>query len=146
MKTPRQILLGRHRTVEPKLDRIRAEVLSAEFGRGDALAEGTDRVALNPLSALALTLWRELIWPCRRVWAALACAWLLILGLEAASFVSAPSEASQSRVPSTEDIQAIREQRRMLAHMMDALPPPAGAQKTRSPGPRSQRTMRITVA
>ena len=146
MKTLREILLRRHRAVEGKLDRIRTKVLSAEFGCGDALAEGTNRAALNPLSALALILWRELIWPCRRVWAGLACAWLLIIGLEVASAVSVPSAAAQTRKPSAQEIQSLAEHRRLLAQLMDLLPRPANTPKTRALGPRSQLTISTTVA
>jgi hypothetical protein len=140
------MLLRRHRAVEPKLDRIRAEVLSAECGRETASAKETHRGALNPLSALALILWRELIWPCRRAWAGLACVWGLILALDVASPAPAPSAASESRTPSTEEVQAFREQRRMLAQMMDAATQPSETPKSRSPGPRSQLTRPSRVA
>ncbi|NQU09944.1 hypothetical protein HQ590_04070 [bacterium] len=137
MKTIREILLARHEAVVPKLDRIRADVLSAESARGDAP---------HPLFGLALTLWRELVWPSRRVWAGLACAWLLILGLNAASSVPGPRGASPVGAPSVADLRAIREQRQMLTQLMGTLPEPAHPRKAAPPGPHSERPIATAAA
>ena len=66
MKTPREILFKRHQAVEPKLDSIRQATLAEAFGAADRP---------KPVRRLApyrvcRAIWCELIWPCRRAWAA----------------------------------------------------------------------------
>jgi len=146
VKTPREILLLRHQAVEPKLDRMRIEILSAELRPKASFAARMKPTERNLAFGIAQTLWRELIWPCRRVWAGVACAWLLIIGLNAASFERAPRVASKMGPRSGEEIRAFVEQRRMLAQLTDALPEPANTRKTNPPGPRTDRTPRISAA
>jgi hypothetical protein len=133
MKTPREILLKRHRSVEPRLDRMWAENLSPELR-----SEGAPTRA-NVFLAVGWTLWRELIWPSRRIWAGLACAWVLIAVLNVASFEPAPQVASKARPPSGEELRALVEQQRMLAQLIGPLSEPVYNQKRTSPGPRSER-------
>lgn len=72
MKTPREILLQRHQAADAKLNQIRREVIAQLEKPPVARAEWL------PLCAL-LKLWRELIWPARRIWAGLATTWVFIL-------------------------------------------------------------------
>jgi hypothetical protein len=57
MKTPKEVLLARHRDIEPKLDQI------------------WSRIAARPAVAPYQLLWRELFWPCRALggWRARGC-------------------------------------------------------------------------
>ena len=155
MKTPREILLKRHQAVEPKLDRIWTEAIAPELlswratlrrGRRnvtDTILRGS---AQAPRVPPANVLWRELIWPCRHVWAGVACAWLLIIGLNMASFERAPRVASKTEPRSGEELRAFIEQRQLLAQLTDALPEPADTRKPNPPGPRSDRGARISAA
>ena len=70
MKTPREILFARHRSVEPKLDTIRQEAVAAAGDRrapGTKLSAGTDRCYHEGIS-----FWRELFLTKPRAWAGLA--------------------------------------------------------------------------
>jgi hypothetical protein len=140
MKTPREILLKRHRSVEPRLDRMWAEDLSLELR-----SEGTPARA-NLFLAVGWTLWRELIWPSRRIWAGLACAWVLIAVLNVASFEPAPQVDSNAKPPSSEELRALVEQQRMLAQLIGPLSEPAYNQRRTSPGPRSERAAQGSTA
>jgi hypothetical protein len=116
MKTPREVLLSQHRHVEPKLNRIWH-------------AELAPRLSGN-------VVWRELIWPCRRVWVGLACAWALIIALHVASSEPAPQITGKPAPRSRDEMQALVEQRRMLAQMIET--PPAANHKPNPSGPRSE--------
>ena len=124
MKTPREVLLSRHRNVEPKLNRIWYDVLKPRL-RGNVV-------------------WRELIWPCRRVLGGLACAWALIIALHLASSEPAIRDAGKAAPQSRDEMLALAEQRQMLAQMI--APPLAENRKLNPSGPRSQRALKITAA
>src|SRR5881296_3639571 len=114
MKTPREVLLNQHRHVEPKLERMWSPV-AAVCDRRNRNTVGAHRAPLQ-------LLWRELILPCRRIWAGLACAWVLIIALHLASPEPAARVAGKTAPTSPEEMQALIEQRRMLPQMID-LPP-----------------------
>jgi hypothetical protein len=139
MKEPREILLKHHRSVEPKLDRIWAESLATEL-QSEAMP-----TRQNVFLAVGWTLWRELVLPSRRIWAGLACAWLLIAVLNLASSEPSTKVASKVQPPSHEEIQALLEQRRMLAQLIGPLSEPAYTQKRTAPGPRSDRAAQTSV-
>jgi hypothetical protein len=139
MKTPREILLKRHRSVEPRLDRMWAEDLSPVLQ-----SEGTPARA-NLLLAVGWTLWRELIWPSRRIWGGLACTWVVIAVLNLAFSEPATEVTSNVKPPSGEELRALIEQQRMLAQLIGPLSEPANTQKRTSPGPRSERAARTSA-
>src|SRR5258706_298373 len=123
MKTPREILLKRHRSVETKLDRLWDETLAPELTK-----EGVS-VRPNVLIAIGWKLWRELVLPSRRIWAGLAGAWVVIAVLNLASCESARQVASNTKPPSREDLRALLEQRQMLAQLIGPLSEPANIQR-----------------
>jgi hypothetical protein len=140
MKTPREILLKQHQSVEPQLDRMWVKELAPELRSERTPAHE------NVLLVVGWKLWRELIWPCRRVWAGVACAWLLIVGLNVASVEPARQIASKAGPRSSEEMQVLIEQRRMLAQLTDWPTEPAKTRKSNPPGPRSERTTKISAA
>ena len=140
MKTPREILLKRHQSVEPKLDRMWAENLTTELHSSATPARE------NVFLTAVLTLWRELFLPSRRIWAGLACAWVLIAVLNLASSEPAAKVASQSKPPSGDELRALVEQRQMLAQLIGPLAEPTYTQKRTAPGPRSDRAAQTSVA
>ena len=140
MKTPREILLKQHQSVEPKLKRMWHEKLAPE------LVGDTASVGHNVLVAVGWKMWRELIWPSRRIWAGLACAWLLIIGLNVASSEPAPRVVGKTQPRSGDEIRALIEQRRMLAQLIDPLPEPTRKRKSGAPGPRSDRATETITA
>lgn len=119
MKTPREVLLNQHRSVDPKLNRMWYNALAPRL---------TGNI-----------LWRELVWPCRHIWAGLACAWVLIIVLQIASLEPAAQVAGKSAPASREEIQALLEQRRMLTQLIEPFPEAEHRRKSVLPGPRSER-------
>ncbi|HEY9247576.1 MAG TPA: hypothetical protein VIO38_00515 [Rariglobus sp.] len=104
MPSPREILLARHRSVEPLLDALRANVLAGETG-------GRRPVLLDALR----TLWRELIAPCRPAWMTLAGVWVVLLVLNGAG--RPVGETARTTVSQTAMVASWREQRRLLAEL-----------------------------
>jgi hypothetical protein len=88
-----------------------------------------------------MRLWQELVLPSRKVWVGMAGVWVVILGLRVMAGGDESSTMRQAKVsaPSAEVVAALREQKTMLAQLLDpsamppALPPP------RVPGPRGER-------
>jgi len=72
MKTPRELLLGRHEAQTAKLDELRREVLAGMRG------EAERRPLLDAL-------WQELILPVRQAWVGLGVAWAVILIMNVAA-------------------------------------------------------------
>ncbi len=113
MKTPREILLKRHRSVEPKLDRMWDKSLAASVA---AVYDRRDSKR-NLFLAVGWTLWRELILPSRRIWTGLACAWILILTLNLATRDESPVIAKRSSL-SQEAISELRQQEVFFAELI----------------------------
>ncbi len=140
MKTPREILLDLHRSAEPDLDRLWNQKLAP------ALANDSTLVHRNALVAAGWKMWRELIVPNRRIWAGLACAWVVIGALNLVSSERAVAVASQNRPPSHEEMRALVEQRRMLAQLIGPAPESASPRKHTMPGPHSENAPRVSAA
>jgi hypothetical protein len=159
MKTPREILLRRHESAEARLDAIRNNVLTTQESAvesvrstqnaaitTDAAASSRpadnltlspgERVSVNPINAnagafswLAVKLWQELFWSCRRVWIGLGAAWLVILTLNLTAGQIPKLAVNRTARPSRETLMAVREQRRLLSQLLDSgvsvsTPPP----------------------
>jgi hypothetical protein len=142
MKTPREILLKRHQSAEPKLDRMWDQSLAPSVA---AVCNRRDSKR-NLLPTAVWTLWRELVLPSRRIWAGLACAWVLIAVLNLASSEPSTKVASQPKPRSGEELRALIEQRRMFAQLIGPLSEPAYTRKRTSPGPRSDRAVQTSAA
>jgi len=140
MKTPREILLQRHRATETRLDEIRRTAI--------AQLENPSRMRIDGLPLRALfTLWRELIWPCRRTWAGLAAVWLVLLTLQLASRDPAEAAARTTPPPSPEVLMVLRQQQLLLAELVERSESRAAERpKTVAPRPRSQRQEEIGIA
>jgi hypothetical protein len=138
MKTPREILFVRHQNATPKLDTIRREVLKSEFQNEPSIP-----FYLN----LPLMFWRELIFPCRRIWTGLAAVWIFIFIINFSQHDKSEMMARKSPPPSPEMILAFRQQELLLAELIgqneprDAEPP-----KIFSPRPSSERRFEILTA
>lgn len=140
MKTPREILLHRHQAADAKLNQIRRDVI-AQMEKSSVT-----RAEWLPLRALH-TLWRELIWPCRRTWAGLAEVWLVLLTLQLASRDPAAVAARKTPPPSPEVLMVLRQQQLLLAELVErAAPRAADRPKTAPARPRSQRQEEMGMA
>ena len=140
MKTPREILLARHQEVEPKLDTVRARALAS---LASPPAEERQSFALRA----GLALWRELILPCRRVWGGLAAVWVVIIGL-CVFGGGEPSVMAGKAVPMDKGTEmALREQRQILAQLLDTtVPTPTAAARPVTPGPRGDVRRAVATA
>jgi hypothetical protein len=136
MKTPREILLARHKAVEPKLDDIRRQVMG-ELNNKDPKTQSFSGSLVSWAMSCPNAIWRELIWPARRVWAGLAAVWLLILAANFSMRDHSEIKVAKS-APSPEVIMAFRQQQQLLNELIGADDSPvAEAPKTYSPRPAS---------
>jgi len=78
MKTPREILLARHRAAESKLDAIRQSSVAAVCDRRISTDATNERRSQTAATMIWYALWRELIFPCRHIWTGLAAVWVLL--------------------------------------------------------------------
>jgi hypothetical protein len=142
MKTPREILLGRHRVAEPKLDAIREKAV-AELASGAASA--SSRPISGPWPQRAVwVLWRELIFPCRHIWAGLAAAWMVLLLLNL-PVGNRPARVLAETLPPDREVQALlREQREMFVQLVGA-GGPSPAVPNKMTVPRSEVIQTITL-
>jgi hypothetical protein len=107
MKTPREILLHRHRSVTSRLDAIRREVL-AEFP-----------VRTEPEANVGTSFLREFLLPLRWHLAAMSALWVFaaLLNIESGSPVS---QTARNQSPSSQALVALFENRRQLAEMINS--------------------------
>lgn len=139
MKTPRELLLKRHQAASPKLDALRQSTVAAVYDRRPLL-----RKAL--VSTILLNIWRELIMPSRRIWAALAAVWILILAANLG--VRDHSQTALAKtVPSQEIVLAFQQQQALLTQLIGQDEAPvAKPQKHYVPRPSSQCFFEIMTA
>src|SRR5258706_14889379 len=119
MKTIREVLLGRHRTVEPRLDAIRQAAigtLAQKVGRAVhsapsvSVAQAREPFARTLLSALQSLRWHL---------AGLGAAWLAIALLNIDHTPTVSRSIAQQHVPSPRQLlTALRENRRQLFEMI----------------------------
>ncbi len=145
MKTPREILLQHHQTAAPKLDTARNNVLKAELSR-EGRRSAVPKFKVADTATFPLLIWRELIWPSRRIWAGLAAVWILILAANVSMRDHSQYVAEKSS-PTPEIIMTWRQQERLLAELIGpnevrvAQPP-----KPFLPRPRSERRFETLAA
>jgi len=90
-----------------------------------------------------------LLRPQRAAWAGLATAWVVIIALNVAAHDDSPTvQASRAATPiSPETLQALQQQRLLLAELMDRSEThPMNRPKSQPPGPRSQRCVESATA
>jgi hypothetical protein len=94
--------------------------------------------------------WREVIWPWRRGWVALAAAWVMILAGNVSLHSPSPMAARISPSRSQEMVTSFRDQRKLLAELLaDHSPQPAAPDADRpksiSPRPRTEHVRMLTA-
>ena len=146
MKTSREILLARHRAVEPKLDALRREVVDAAADvnrRKQPVRELTFAATLANAIRLSFL---ELIWPCRRTWAALTAVWIALFIFNVSQRDKAELAARKLPPPSPEAIMAWRQQERLLAELIGpSAPGYAEQRKIFLPKPRTEIAEAVAV-
>ena len=142
MKTPREILLKRHHAITPKLDAIRCECAGQVSRRFPSEKTKEPETGRMPIARL---LWRELIFPSRRIWAGLAAAWLVLAAVDLSQRDHSPASAVKS-LPGPEMLLTFSQQEALLAGLIEpgethAARPP----KRFSPQPSSERRLEILM-
>jgi hypothetical protein len=83
--------------------------------------------------------WRQLFWPCPQAWAGLAAAWVVILTIGFLSAERTESAAKTGTPASPQEIMVLREQKQMMAALMETFDQPAGEPpKPYVPRPKSE--------
>jgi len=145
MKTPREVLFGRHQAIGPKLDAVRRNALATLPPQGKAAPTRSDG-RRGVLTQAMLQTWRELIWPSRRVWAAMAGLWLLVLGANL-EMKDAPVFAREAGGLSPPEVErALAEQQRLLTELFAPTAPPSLEAPIPRPRPRSERSATFKTA
>lgn len=85
----------------------------------EAAKPTTKPLNLRPLFRLC---WRELFWPFRHSWAGMAALWLLMWGIHLHLSSEQPSVSNSHSAPTAAVVQALEEQRQILAEL---IPPTA---------------------
>jgi len=133
MKTPREILLQRHRDAQSKLDAIRRA----------AIAEAHTEPARTTVT------WRDILRSLRWHLAGMSAVWLLFLILRADTGPASQLAAANApaKIPSPQVMLAsMREHRRVLAEMTDSHPPDGERHELILPKPRSERREEFSIA
>jgi hypothetical protein len=89
-------------------------------------------------------LWRELVFPCRHIWAGLAAVWVVILVLNMPAGEKHPQLARVASPPDRQVLAVLREQREMLAQFIEPMTP-SPAIRPKTPGPRGELLQTITL-
>ena len=152
MKTPREILLARHQAAEPKLDAVRGRALAALGPTVEALKRekveadaGSTLQRFNASTLLAAC--RDFFRIPRVAWAGLAAAWFVILALNAASRdTTTTTTPTQEAKRTPENLQALREQKRLFAELVGFGNPYDADAPRFVPRPRSESQPHIAFA
>ena len=111
-------------------------------------AHAVDRRQSPLLFRAGLTLWRELIWPCRHAWSGMAALWLVLLAVNARVTDAPKVPMTTATGTPAGGIQLFEEQRRVLVELTGPLelPPAEPSQRSRPrPRPRSERILALRV-
>jgi hypothetical protein len=139
MKTPREVLFERHWAARPKLDAIRHKVV----GQASSLSQNK-KSETGKMPVLRL-LWRELIFPSRRIWAGLAAVWLLLLVVNLSQRDHSQVAMAKASTPA-ETVASFQQQQELLAQLIGPNEPVvAEPQKKYVPRPSSWRCFEIVT-
>ena len=135
MKTPREILIARHRAAGLKLDAIRRAVVS-DLNNQETKEQSSDSFLAAWFLRCSKTFWQELILPSRRTWSGLAAVWLLIIAVNVAERDRSHAGTS-SAAPA---IMSFKEQQKILNELIANRTPVSEADrpKTIVPQPRTE--------
>jgi hypothetical protein len=93
-----------------------------------------------------LTLWRELVFPCRRIWTGLAAVWFLLFIVNFSQRDGSQTMMAKS-APTAEMMMTFRDQQKLLNELLADRSPPMDAGRPRifSPKPRTETTELLTA-
>ena len=139
MKTPREILLARHRAAAAKLDVLRHNVLAQELPEVQARLAARRPIRVESRRLWHYAVWRELVWPCRRAWVGLAAGWVLIAALHLFTGEAQPARAAETRGRSLEAVALLQAQVLLRAELLGANSDVPAESVRFAPRPRSER-------
>jgi len=141
MKTPREMLLERHRAVAPKLDAVRQSAVAAVCDRRTGTVDAHERRPQAAATSAWHVLWQELIMPSRRIWAGLAAVWLVLAVVN----LSQRDHLPAGKVAAAAPVMDFQTQQRWLNELLAdrSLPLSADRPKTFLPQPSSKRCLEI---
>lgn len=137
MKTPREILLARHRAAAAKLDQLRRNVISELNNEG-----AKEQSFVNWLIRCSQSFWRELILPRPPAWACVGALWILICILKLSTPDHSPAVAKKTTL-SPQVVAELRQQKAFFGELAglpqspEVNPPkaiPARPRSARQPG------------
>jgi hypothetical protein len=134
MKTPRELILDRHQSVEAALKAIRAEDLAA-CTRSAAPAGRPPPPAFD-LVAAAVRFWHEALWPWRRAWIGIAATWVFILAFSLATAELPRTASIKPPWPDPAALEVLQEQQQLLTQLLGSRAP-SPVLHHRIPGSRS---------
>ena len=140
MKTPREILLAQHRAAEPRLDDLRRTVVANELRHQNSKAQNWMSSFWAAFREVPNTLWRELVFPCRRLGAGLAAIWMAIAAINISLCDHSPAPIEKSSSPSK--TMAFRDRRELLNVLLEDRSAPWSAESPINffPKPRTEIT------
>jgi hypothetical protein len=144
MKTPREVLFERHWAARPKLDAIRQKIVG-ELNNKETKEQRFPKGAVFWLLDCSNTLWRELIFPSRRIWVGLAAVWILIFIANVSMRDQAGTAMAKASAPA-EMAATFQQQQELLAQLIGPDEPVVvEPQKKYVPRPSSQRLLPVLV-
>ena len=137
MKTPREILLERHRAATPQLDLRREQALATALPPRERPDTARRAAGEWRFADVVVFLWQQLIAPSRRTWGVLGTAWLVIFTLHFLSPEDAPRRGPGPGASSPQILALLREQKRQMADLAELSPVEPADRPRWVPGPRS---------
>jgi len=144
MKTPKEILFARHENAAPKLDAIRRAVVEDLKTKVTGEQPSKNTFIAGFLSC-SKNLYRELIFPSRRIWSGLAAIWCLLLLINFS--LRDPSTTAITKSAPPEMMMTFRDQQKLLNELLADRLPPMDVERPRiySPKPRTE-AMKLETA
>jgi hypothetical protein len=143
MKTPREILLERHRQAEPKLDEVRRKAMAVATASSSTEASETGRDPGGLIWVALKKAWMELIWPSRRAWAGMAVLWLVVGAANLEMKNSVRGIPGARSAPVRELAQGLEEQRRLLSELLQTPKTRLAEPQRATPRSRSERPLTL---
>src|SRR5260221_11867412 len=111
---------------EKQLERQPVRTVPADWRAGILQAANAAVPQPSTSNSQPISWWRELFWPCPQAWAGLAAVWVVILAIHFLSAEPAEAVAKTTTPPSPQEMMVLKEQKQMMAKLMETFDQPAG--------------------
>jgi hypothetical protein len=124
---------------EKQLERQPLRTAPGDWRAGILQAAQMSVPQLSTDNAQTISCWRQLFWPCPQAWAGLAAVWVVIFAIHFFDAEPAESIAKTATPSSPQEILVLKEQKQMMAALMETFDQPAGEPpKPYIPRPKSE--------